>query len=90
MVRTSETTDTHEISLYSEGSWEDVLKRVIGFVFVAGMPEQGLRETLVALKEIYEFNLENLLYQLPEPEITRTGVGTVVSKSESPDLTIEE
>lgn len=76
--------------MFSEGDWQDVLKRVIGFAFVAGMPEEGLRETLVTLKEIYEFNLENLLYQLPKPEVVRTGMGTVVSKSESPDLTIDE
>lgn len=86
LLHATETSTSHEISLLSEGTREDLVRRVIGFLFVAGMPEKGLQETLNSLKEIYEFNSENLHFQLPEPEVVRTGTGVIASKSEAPDL----
>jgi len=54
------------------------------------MPDEGLKEALLSLKEIYEFNVENIHYQIPEPIMIRTGIGTVASISGAPDLVIQE
>lgn len=91
MVHATENSVGGEVSLFTEGYyWEETLKRLAGFVLVAGMPENGLEEALYSLKEIYEFSKENVRYQIPEPTVVRTGIGTVATVSEAPDLVIQE
>lgn len=80
----------YEAMFGPEENQQNAIKRILGGFLVARMPAQGLKETLETLKSIYEFNLENLKYQLPQPTLTRSGMGTVRSVSESPDLTIDE
>ncbi len=80
----------HKISFLSEGEGEDILRRFIGHLILANMPEEGIDETLTTLKDIFEFNVEKINYQLPEPFVVRSGSGKVVSVSKAPDLIIEE
>ena len=80
----------YETMFGPEENQQNAIKRILGGYLVASMPAKGLEETLETLKSIYEFNVENLKYQLPQPTLTRTGTGTVRSVSEAPDLTIGE
>lgn len=86
---TANSTD-QEYTFFSVGRGEDYLKRFLGFALLVNMPGDGLLEALTSLKEIWEFYLENLQYRLPEPDVIRTGIATVATVSESPDLVISE
>ena len=80
---------THEVSVVSDGEWEETLGRVLGCFLLASMPRKGIWEALSSLKEIYEFNTESTRYMLPEPKV-RTGRGKVVSVLEAPALNVQE
>jgi hypothetical protein len=79
-----------EISFFSEGAKEDILRRLIGIALFTHMPDPGLKEALICLKDIFEFNLESSRLHLPEPMEIHNGVGTVVKVSEAPDLVVSE
>jgi hypothetical protein len=88
VVRGTANSIDERVSFLTEGRWEDVVRRLLGFALLASMPEGGLWEALVSLKDIWEFNTENVRHQLPEPTRVRTGTGTIATVSESPDLII--
>ena len=89
-VHSTVNSPSQEIQFLAEGYWRDIFKRLVGLTLVALMPEEGLDEVLTSLKDIYEFNVDNVRYRRLELPIMTMGVGTVSSLSESPDLIISD
>lgn len=77
-----------EVSFWGRGVGEDALKRWLGCVILSLMPEEGLEEALLSLKDILEFRS----YTKPhtKPRISHHTTGKVVSKSQRPDLVVSE
>ena len=78
-----------EISLKLEEGGETGLKRVLGCILISVMPEKGLEETLVTLKDIFQFYIEKLG---APPALTPPShvMGIVGNAQKRPGLTIEE
>ena len=73
-----------------EGNDDIALKRIIGCLMILRMPEEGLNETLISLKDKLEFYMEVPELSLPPERPTYQVMGKVVSPVRRPDLVISE
>ncbi len=73
-----------------EGNDDIALRKVIGCLMILMMPEEGLNETLISLKDMLEFYMEVPELSLPPEHPTHRVVGNVVSPMRRPDLVISE
>jgi len=82
--RIHQTSVVPEVSFIIEGEMEVIIKKLIGLALLAYMPETGLDEALLSLKDIFEFNMEKARFQLPEPTTVMVSRGIVSKVLESP------
>lgn len=80
----------HQFSFEMKGAGQNVLKRWLGCVMLAMIPEDALNEALESLKDIMEFHTYAMHDMIPSSRITRHTTGTIVSTSQRPDLVISE
>ena len=80
----------HQLSLEMKGDGQYALKRWLGCVILAMIPEDALNEALESLKDIMEFYAYTPHHTLPSLGITRYTTGRIVSKSQRSDLVISE
>ena len=78
-----------EVSLLWTEEGENATKRWIGCAMMCRMPDEGVDEALVSLRDIWEFH-ETTHRMLPRPVETRRYVGRIVGTSQRPDLVISE
>lgn len=79
-----------EIAFWFEGREEDILKRLIGCAMIAIMPEEGVEEALLSLRDIWDFRTQTSYQMLPGPLQTQRSTGRVVRTSQRPELVIPE
>jgi hypothetical protein len=78
-----------ELSFRIEGE-ENSVKRLLGCVMIAAMPEEGVEEALQSLKDILEFWQHPAQRMLPSPPTIHYMTAKVLSISERPDLVLSE
>ncbi len=69
---------------------EDDIKRLLGCAILLAMPAEGIEEALLSLTEIFDYNLASGFLALPQPPKQISSTGTVVARSERPELVIAE
>lgn len=77
-------------AFWIEGSGDDAVKRWLGCLLVAFMPEAGLNEALVLLKDAREFYSAEVFPSLPGPTVRGEMSGTFLPKAERPPLALED
>ena len=81
---------TQYLDFVMAGRGESDVKRWMGCMFMACMPDGGLDDALTSLKDVLEFALEDMQVALPAaPEAPRVS-GKATSPSERPELVIAE
>ena len=80
----------HQLSFEMKGEGQNALKRWLGCVMLAMIPEDALNEALESLKDIVEFHTYTTHNMIPSSRTTRHTTGTIVSTSQRPDMVISE
>ena len=64
------------------------MKKFLGYRIVEAMPDEGIDEALIALRDIAVFHYERAHRILPLPAEPRRHTGRIIGTSERPDLDI--
>ena len=80
-------TPGHELSLWVTSPDQDTLKRWFGCLIMLSIPQEGIHEAFLALKDIWEFRAEPPIPAIPQAAAGR-GIGKVIGTVERPDLVI--
>lgn len=85
----------YEFSFESKSEPEEALLRLVAHVFVVMMPRLGLAETVTSLRDILDYNVEQLEIEaldaaLPPQSYVTTGPGRVVEVKDRPPMIVGE
>jgi hypothetical protein len=83
------TSSGYEFTFRTEGSGDEALKRALGCMIVAAIPQDGLEEIFTSLRDIWEFHAYRAATMLPQPrrQVFHSVMG---SSTERPQLTLAE
>ena len=88
VVQGTADTANQNVGFVMFGVGEEAVKRWLGCLIMAVMPDIGVDETLSYLRDAYTFHCESLDFALPEPAPRRETAGLALSPKERPDLVI--
>lgn len=76
-------------SFLMEAGGEHSVKRLLGCVLLAIMPDEGLNEVLVSLREAFDYYVVETHSALPPPVSGELRAGSLLPATERADLVVE-
>jgi hypothetical protein len=66
------------------------LRRILGCIILARLPEAALDDGLRCLRDVWDSHIYTAMHTLPPPRPERVGAGQLVQKEKKPDLVIND